>query len=31
MRVQLPEGNDLEVRSHAFITRLLERIRATPV
>ena len=30
MRVQLPEGNDLEVRSHAFITRLLERIRATP-
>jgi predicted permease len=30
IRVQLPEGNDLEVRSHAFITRLLERIRATP-
>jgi putative ABC transport system permease protein len=30
MRVQLPEGNALEMRSHAFITRLLERIRATP-
>jgi predicted permease len=30
MRVQLPEGNDLDVRSHALITRLLERIRATP-
>ena len=30
MRVQLPEGNDLDVRSHEFITRLLERIRATP-
>ena len=30
MRVQLPEGDDLEVRSHAFVTRLLERIRATP-
>jgi predicted permease len=30
MRVQLPEGDDLDVRSHAFITRLLERIRALP-
>ena len=30
MRVQLPEGKDLDVRSHALITRLLERIRATP-
>ena len=30
MRVQLPEGNDLDVRTHALITRLLERIRATP-
>jgi putative ABC transport system permease protein len=30
MRVQLPEGNDLDVRSDALITRLLERIRATP-
>jgi putative ABC transport system permease protein len=30
MRVQLPEGNDLDVRSHALIVRLLERVRATP-
>ena len=30
MRVQLPEGNDLDARSHALITRLLEHVRATP-
>ena len=30
MRVQLPEGIDLELRSQAFITRLLERIRPMP-
>ena len=30
MRVQLPEGDDLGVRSHAFITRLLARVRAIP-
>jgi predicted permease len=30
MRVQLPEGEALDVRSQEFITRLLERIRATP-
>jgi predicted permease len=30
MRVQLPEGNDLDVRTDALITRLLERVRATP-
>jgi putative ABC transport system permease protein len=30
MRVQLPEGNDLDARSHTFITRLLERVRALP-
>jgi len=30
MRVQLPEGRDLEVRSDTLITRLLERVRATP-
>ena len=31
MRVQLPEGSDLDARSHALITRLLERVRATRV
>ena len=30
MRVQLPEGNDLDVRSATFITRFLERARAIP-
>lgn len=30
VRVQLPEGNALDVRSQRFIARLLERIRATP-
>jgi len=30
MRVQLPEGHDLDVRSEAFIARLLERVRAMP-
>src|SRR3954471_18265659 len=30
MRVQLPEGNGLDVRSDALITRLLEGVRATP-
>jgi hypothetical protein len=30
MRVQSPEGNDVEMRSYAFISRLLERVRATP-
>jgi putative ABC transport system permease protein len=30
MRVKLPEGSNLDVRSAAFIERLLDRIRATP-
>jgi putative ABC transport system permease protein len=30
MRVQLPEGEALDVRTHGLITRLLERIRAIP-
>jgi putative ABC transport system permease protein len=30
MRVQLPAGPDLDVRSHAFIARLLERVREIP-
>jgi putative ABC transport system permease protein len=30
MRVQLPEGKDLDVRSDALITRLLERVRTMP-
>ena len=30
MRVQLPEGNDLDVRTDAFIADVLERVRAIP-
>ena len=30
MRAQLPEGNDLDVRTSTLITSLLERVRATP-
>ena len=30
MRVQLPEGNGLDVRSDTLISSLLERVRATP-